>query len=227
MRINFVSCLVCFGFIHPILHADEPIWAGLQVEALLNYQSTSTSNGDLYGTSSGGVETLQNSVTSSSKNSFNWTISGGYGFTLNDQALVIIGLDYLPQSWDSSTFKVGTNSAHYTYSNQLNLYVAPGWRLTTNDLIFTKIGYSFINVKGYGTNPFDGIGNPSKSIPGYVLGFGLKHHLNNNLYLVGEYSNSNFQKSKLSGYDSSTSLTDWIKTGLTKQTISLGIGTRF
>jgi opacity protein-like surface antigen len=227
MKINFVYFLVFLGFIHTTLHANEPNWKGLQVETILNYQLTHSSNGDLYGTSSGGIESLQNSVTSSSKNSFNWTIGGGYGFALTEKALLILGLDYLPQNRDSSSFSVGVDSAHYTYSNQLNIYAAPGWHLTSNNLIFTKIGYSQINVKGHGTNPFDDIGNPSKSLQGYVLGLGVKHHLKNNFYFVGEYSYTTFSKSKLSGYDSNTSLTDWIKTGLTKQSISLGIGTRF
>jgi opacity protein-like surface antigen len=216
-----IALVVCFE-----AHSQNN-WEGLQIEITSGYRKNKIDNDDLYGVSSGGVTSFQNSVTDVSNSNISYTIGIGYGFSVSDKALVTVGLDYLPQTWKSAAFEVGTNSAYYKYKNQFNVYVAPGWLLGESDLLYSKVGYSRVTAQGFGSNPFNDIGNPSNNLSGYVLGLGVKHSIYSRFYVLGDYAYYKFSKGKISGYDSSTTLTDYINTGITNQVLSIGLGVKF
>ena len=207
--------------------ADQSAWAGFHAEVTAGYFNAKTDNDALYGTSAGGVATKEADVTDASKTTASYGIGAGYGFAMGDGIVLTVGAEYSPQSWDGASFKVNATDAHYTYKNRFNVYVAPGWALDDKTLVYAKIGYTAITAQGKGTNPFDDIGNPSKTLSGVALGAGVKYLVTPSVYLLGELSYSAYQKAKVAGWDTNTNLTDSINTGLTSYAVSVGVGTSF
>lgn len=121
----------------------------------------------------------------SSASGFSGAIGLGYSTSVSKDFLFTLGIDYSPLSLTGDSNWTSDFPNQYKYSNRLNVFVAPGYQIDKDKLLYVKAGYSMLNVKA--TGPIgNGGGNPSANLNGYVAGLGYKQLIDKNLFLFGE-----------------------------------------
>lgn len=133
------------------------------------------------------------SVTDHSKGSFSGSIGLGYGLSINKDFLLTVGVDYSPLTAKTGDVTNAGFSYNYAISNRTNIFIAPGYAIDKDKLVYFKAGYSMQSMKV--ENYTHELGsNPSQNLNGYVLGVGYKQLIDKNIYIFGEgnyYSYSN------------------------------------
>ena len=154
-----------------------------------SFTTSGATNGAPNGTVSGA---------SSSGSGFSSTLGLGYNFSVVPKWLVGIGIDYTPTTISTSTqasYYGAIASNNYKVSNRYNIFLAPGYEIDKDKLIYLKAGYSTESVAWQAQAGPPGAVNSSSNQSGFVAGLGYRQLLDKNLYVYGEgnyYSYSSY-----------------------------------
>ncbi len=121
-----------------------------------------------------------------------------YAKTVNNNLDMIIGLDYVPfkAEIDSKSFAdtdkrtgetagaSGTRKATLDLENYATLYLQPTYKIGGGTALFGKVGYIHGDVKISGSNTATGSTiNATDTLNGYVVGLGVQHNINKNVFV--------------------------------------------
>jgi opacity protein-like surface antigen len=119
-----------------------------------------------------------------------------YANTMNKDLDLIIGLDYVPfkaeidsksfsdTSLEASTTGTGTRTAKLELKNYATLYLQPTYKIGGGTAVYGKLGYIHGDVKISGSNAATSSTiNATDTLNGYVVGLGVQHNLNKNLFV--------------------------------------------
>ena len=140
------------------------------------------------------------STSVSTANSFNGAVSAGYTFLVQPKFTLGLGVDYMPVAGQSANYSVSnsnlspsTISSTYKQNSLYNVYIAPGFVIDKDSLVYAKLGYSGTQIK---------FGNGgSTNYTGYLVGLGYKQIITGGLYGFGElnYTSYGNQTSSITG----------------------------
>jgi len=130
-----------------------------------------------------------------------------YAKTMDKDLDIIIGLDYVPfkAEIDSKSFAdtdkraglaeaspaSGTRKATLELKDYATLYLQPTYKIGGGTAVFAKAGYIHGDVKISGSNTATGSTiNATDTLNGYVVGLGVQHNINKNVFvrLEGSYT---------------------------------------
>lgn len=128
-----------------------------------------------------------------------------YAKTIDKNLDLIIGLDYVPfkAEIDSRSFEdlnttgpiasntTGTRKATLELKDYATLYLQPTYKIGGGTAVFGKVGYIHGDVKISGSNTATGSTiNATDTLNGYVVGLGVQHNINKNVFvrLEGSYT---------------------------------------
>ena len=127
-----------------------------------------------------------------------------YAKTMDKDLDIIIGLDYVPfkAEIDSKSFAdtsleagpgstAGTRRATLELKDYATLYLQPTYKIGGGTAVFGKVGYIHGDVKISGSNTATGSTiNATDTLNGYVVGLGVQHNINKNVFvrLEGSYT---------------------------------------
>ena len=165
--------------------AENTPFAGPSVGASLSLQSAVISDQDATGSKNG---------TGIGQQSAGLVLHGSYGLPVNDQVVVLLGLDFNPVD-----IKSGEGTVHtFKLQNAWSLSVAPGFLINNQSLGYVKLSYEGATFKDT---------DESKTIDGYGLGFGIRTEINANMYLNAEIKRVTYNTFTFGG-GNAKSLTD-------------------
>jgi hypothetical protein len=186
-NIVFVCCSLALASSSLAQSAFE----GMYGQISTGYEKNTASSAQLTGTDNGGVPNLSNSANPSSGSS-PLVLGLGYTFLIKDKYTLGLGVDYSALSQDTSVtgfYYPGISSNVYDYkysiSNRVNLFIAPGFAVDRDKLIYVKFGYSTQNVQYSQTNCCSTPSNKAQ-VNGYGLGLGYKQMIANGFYGFAE-----------------------------------------
>jgi opacity protein-like surface antigen len=125
-----------------------------------------------------------------------------YAKTMDKDLDIILGLDYVPfkaeidsksfsdTSWET-TNDSGTRKAKLELENYATLYLQPTYKIGGGTAVYGKVGYIHGDVKISGSNTATGSTiNATDTLNGYVVGLGVQHNINKNVFvrLEGSYT---------------------------------------
>lgn len=201
----------------------QSAFEGFYGQISTGYESNSMSNGNI--------------TSSDSWGSNNWSASGqtfggaplvlglGYNFSVAPKWVLGLGADYsvLPQT--SSTYSASSPTAgdaggivtgnSTKVSNRYNIFIAPGYEIDKDKLVYLKAGYSsmsitqnpptsYTDIAGAFTDPISGFGSQSKTVSGYVVGLGYKQMIMKGLYGFAEGNYMSYGKPSFSSTQGNT-----------------------
>ena len=128
-----------------------------------------------------------------------------YAKTMNKDLDIIFGLDYVPfkAEIDSKSFAdlnttgsvasntSGTRKATLELKDYATLYLQPTYKIGGGTAVYGKVGYIHGDVKISGSNTATGSTiNATDTLNGYVVGLGVQHNINKNVFvrLEGSYT---------------------------------------
>jgi opacity protein-like surface antigen len=127
-----------------------------------------------------------------------------YAKSMNKDLDIIFGLDYVPfnAEIDSKSFAdsslegssgvvQGTRTAKLELENYATLYLQPTYKIGGGTAVYGKVGYIHGDVKISGSNTATGSTiNATDTLNGYVVGLGVQHNINKNVFvrLEGSYT---------------------------------------
>ena len=130
-----------------------------------------------------------------------------YAKTIDKNLDIIVGLDYVPfkAEIDSKSFadtdkrsplaegspNAGTRKATLDLENYATLYLQPTYKIGGGTAVYGKVGYIHGDVKISGSNAATGSTiNATDTLNGYVVGLGVQHNINKNVFvrLEGSYT---------------------------------------
>jgi opacity protein-like surface antigen len=121
-----------------------------------------------------------------------------YAKTIDKDLDLIIGLDYVPfkAEIDSKSFAdlnttgavasntSGTRKATLELKDYATLYLQPSYKIGGGTAVFGKVGYIHGDVKISGSNTATGSTiNATDTLNGYVVGLGVQHNINKNVFV--------------------------------------------
>jgi opacity protein-like surface antigen len=121
-----------------------------------------------------------------------------YAKTIDKDLDLIIGLDYVPfkAEIDSRSFAdlnttgsvasntSGTRKATLELKDYATLYLQPSYKIGGGTAVFGKVGYIHGDVKISGSNTATGSTiNATDTLNGYVVGLGVQHNINKNVFV--------------------------------------------
>ena len=177
----------------------------------------------------------------------------GYNFSIAPNWVLGIGADYSALSQTSSTFSSNIRVAELPgaaanfsgnsiqLSNRFNIFLAPGYLIDENKLVYLKAGYSSVSAKLNSPSSYDvnyngfdlsvplNMGSSSSTLSGYVVGLGYKQMITNGFYGFAEanymsYSNPSFSYSGAVGDLPTTSN---LSANLNSYQLLVGVGYKF
>lgn len=177
----------------------------------------------------------------------------GYNFSVAPRWLIGIGADYSLLSQKSSTFtstvdlgrpdvSFNPSGSSVQISNRLNIFIAPSYEISKDQLVYLKAGYSSVSAKLSGPTSLNvsGGGVETTSIPlssnsststvgGYVVGIGYKQIITGGFYGFAEANYMSYAKPSFSNSSSvdGTSVSSSLSASLNSYQVLLGVGYRF
>lgn len=131
-----------------------------------------------------------------------------------------LGVDYSALSQETSSYSstLSGNPGEYLSgsklqaSNRVNIFVAPGYEIDKDKLVYLKAGYSMVSIKQTFSNSYTSTSTPSdsstftqgsqsKTEGGYVVGLGYKQMITSGLYGFAEANYMSYGKPSLSVRD--------------------------
>ena len=159
-----------------------------------SFTTSGATNGAPNGTVSGA---------SSSGGGFSGALGLGHNFSIATRWLVGIGVDYSPTNVSTSTqasYYGAIASNNYKVSNRYNIFLAPGYEIDEDKLVYLKAGYSSESVAWQAQAGPPGAVNSTSNQSGFVTGLGYRQLIDKNLYVFGEgnyYSYSSYTASSI------------------------------
>jgi outer membrane immunogenic protein len=167
---------------------------GFYGQAGVGYFSSSPSIGSNTLTDPSGTNYPFSSSINSS-DGFNGAISGGYTFSLAKQFTLGLGVDYQPfasqeasYSFTNNSLSPSTSTGKWRVNNGYSVYLAPGYAITPDSLVYGKVGFAGAQMKATPTGGSSGTTNYT----GYLLGLGYKQFISGGLYGFGEVNYSSY-----------------------------------
>ena len=155
------------------------------------YENNTVSSAQLTGTDYGSTPNKTNTLTTTST-SAPLVLGLGYTFNLKNNFTLGLGVDYsaLTQDTQSAGFyysgdRRNTYDYKFSISNRFNAFVAPGYAIAQDKLLYAKLGYSTQSVQYSQTNCCSSPSNKAQ-VNGYVVGLGYKQFITNALYGFAE-----------------------------------------
>lgn len=166
--------------------------------------------------------------TGSSKTDSNVTaeIGAEYGIPVTEEFIATVGVSYslnktkfddLVVTPSGGNISTDSNIISTEMKNHFSIYVAPGYKLKPDVLIYSKLGYHYAKGKYSDTYiPLGGVkfGSGEKSFGGFGVGAGASYHATPNFINSVELQYINYSKQNefiSSGKVSSTALTAFLK----------------
>jgi hypothetical protein len=237
----------------------QSAFQGFYGQIATGYESNSIGSGN------GSVITLDGSEsypTSSSSQQFGGAplvLGIGYNFSVAPKWLIGIGADYSAISQTSSAFTTGFSASVYDLSgtgtfsgnsiqlsNRFNIFIAPGYEIDSDKLIYLKAGYSSISAKLNGPSSYTasviglpqqqasvGMSSSTSTVGGYIVGIGYKQIITGGIYGFAEanymsYSKPSFTTTGNINWDyGSYPITSKLSANLNSYQALVGIGYRF
>lgn len=142
----------------------------------------------------------------------------GYNLSVAPKWVLGLGVDYSALSQKSSTFNTtfqgsSLNGQSLEMSNRFNIFVAPGYEVDKDKLVYLKAGYSGVQQKfnsgssmtnSSGVTFQGGSSSQTKNLSGYILGVGYKQIITGGVYGFAEYNYMSYSKATYSGVLDST-----------------------
>ena len=180
------------------------------VGASASYGNIDGTAKDTQTTGAGAVVAQTRGATSGDANFPFGSIFVEYAKTMNNDLDLIIGLDYVPFKAEIEAFSKadtslegavaqdggstptsGTRKATLELENYATLYLQPTFKISGGTAVFGKVGYIHGDVKISGSNTATGSTiNATDTLNGYVVGLGVQHNINKNVFvrLEGSYT---------------------------------------
>ena len=179
----------------------------VQVQTGYQYNRIASSSPSI---SSGGSVYEGSTTGSTSAKAALLSVNGGYAFRLSPRWRLLTGVEH--QFIDDKTHSVTSNFAgqggngqvpyYYQVSDETNVFLAPGYLLSRDKLVFLKAGYSFEALS------LNAVDSKAKNSSGYVVGAGYKQMITNRFYVTTEAHYSAYGKISPAGtYGSNGTLT--------------------
>ena len=129
------------------------------------------------------------------------SIFAEYAKTIDKDLDLIIGLDYVPfkaeidsksfadtnviqRTEEAGTTTAGTRKAKLELENYATLYLQPTFKVGGGTAVYGKVGYIHGDVKISGSNTATGSTiNATDTLNGYVVGLGVQHNINKNVFV--------------------------------------------
>ena len=185
MKINFL--VGSFVFVLSCSAFAQHQFVGAYGQISTGYENNTVSSAQLTGTDYGDVPNKTNTLSTTSA-SAPLVLGLGYTFNLKNNFTMGIGVDYsaFTQNTQSGGFYYfGDRSNTYNYkfsiSNRFNAFIAPGYAIDQDKLVYAKLGYSMQSVQYSQTNCCSSPSNQAQ-VSGYVVGLGYKQFLTKALY---------------------------------------------
>ena len=200
---------------------------GFYAQGGLTYDSLSPSSENLVVkiTSGGGAGTYSGTGNPQSKSGYGYDLGVGYGFRMGEKSILSVGMDFnpIPISFTSLPTATGLTftTSGSTAKNRIQWYVAPGYELDSESLIYAKLGQSRANWKNN-----DGSGDTAK-LTGTLFGVGYKKFFDKNLYGYGEVNTTNFSKQSVAGSGITYTGTYSYTVGASLTNFTIGVGYKF
>jgi hypothetical protein len=131
---------------------------------------------------------INNNELTLGESSMGFKLHGGYGFDVNKDTVVLLGLDY--NVTDIAAGNILGESAKF--KNSWSLSAAPGMLLNDKTLAYVKLSYEAGKVSS---------GDSDESITGIGYGVGLRTEINKTSFLQTEIKQVNFKKFTSAGAD--------------------------
>jgi opacity protein-like surface antigen len=185
-------------------------------------------------------------------------IGVGYNFSVAPKWVLGLGVDYSALSKTSSNYNYtltgadvtpGTtaNGANVKLSNRYNIFIAPGYEIDKDKLVYLKAGYSSITADSQNTSSFTVPGrgtftnaqvgtasttsSGSQTVSGYLLGLGYKQMITKGLYGFTEANYMSYGKATFSSRatyaDGSGFSTNSQSPSLSSYQLLVGVGYKF
>jgi hypothetical protein len=235
------------GFIASTAMAQSA-FEGAYGQLATGYENNSYSN--LSGTGSNTSQAIPDTWSTGNQSSSGapLIIGLGYNFSISPKWLLGIGADYSAISQQTSTYSSysptgGVNNVPATIngfqlqtSNRVNIFIAPGYVIDKEKLVYLKAGYSSASMKEtYPTTITKSTGttaltawstSPSATINGYILGLGYKQMIANGFYGFAEANYMSYGKPSFSSVNGLT-YTITNSPSLSTYQALLGVGYKF
>lgn len=235
------------GFIASTAMAQSA-FEGAYGQLATGYENNSYSN--LSGTGSNTSQAIPDTWSTGNQSSSGapLIIGLGYNFSISPKWLLGIGADYSAISQQTSTYSSysptgGVNNVPATIngfqlqtSNRVNIFIAPGYVIDKEKLVYLKAGYSSASMKEtYPTTITKSTGttaltawstSPSATINGYVLGLGYKQMIADGFYGFAEANYMSYGKPSFSSVNGLT-YTITNSPSLSTYQALLGVGYKF
>ncbi|NKA17567.1 MAG: porin family protein [Alphaproteobacteria bacterium] len=168
------------------------------VGASASYAKIDGTARDTQTTGAGAIVAQDRGATSGDANFPFASIFVEYAKTLDKNLDLIIGLDYVPfkAEIDSKSFAdlnttgsvasntSGTRKATLELENYATLYLQPTYKISGGTAVFGKVGYIHGDVQISGSNTATGSTiNAKDTLNGYVVGLGVQHNINKNVFV--------------------------------------------
>lgn len=200
---------------------------GFYAQGGLTYDSLSPSSENLVVkfTSGGGAGTYSGTGNPQSKSGYGYDLGVGYGFRMGEKSILSVGMDFnpIPISFTSLPTATGLTftTSGSTAKNRIQWYVAPGYELDAESMIYAKLGQSRVNWQNS-----DGSGDSAK-LTGTLWGIGYKKFFDKSLYGYGEINTTSFSKQTVSGSGTTYTGTYSYNVGASLTNFTIGVGYKF
>jgi len=215
---KLLVALAATGLVATSAFAQKSAFEGFYGQIATGYENNSASNL--------GNTTVDN-FGSTSWNTSNQSFGGaplvvglGYNFSVAPKWVVGLGADYSALSQKSSAFSStsagGTISGQtLETSNRFNIFVAPGYEIDKDKLVYLKAGYSSLTLKNSAANNYSASAaaiamegadysgplassSQTSTVSGYVVGLGYKQIITGGIYGFAEGNYMSYSKPSFS-----------------------------
>ena len=209
---KLLLALAATGLVATSAFAQKSAFEGFYGQIATGYESNTASS--LNGSVVDVDGTTNTNAPSQTFGSAPLIIGVGYNFSVAPKWVIGLGADYSTLNSKSATQSyflsgAGTtpgssvNGASIELSNRFNVFVAPGYEIDKDKLVYLKAGYSSVSAKGNAPTTYtqpgysgpSGItGSNTSNLSGYVLGLGYKQMITGGFYGFGEANYMSYTK---------------------------------
>lgn len=210
--------------------AAQSAFEGFYGQVGTGYENNTVQNAQLYITGQGQSGTTSGAGTATTATA-PLVIGLGYTYTIDPKFTLGVGVDYsaLSSSTGNVTGSWGggdSDSWNYKISNRYNVFLAPGYVISKDQLAYLKVGYSNEKVAATSkSGDSSGVSMGSSTTGGYVLGLGYKQMITSGIYAFGEANYYNYSKPTLNG--SNNGFNSTLNPGVNAYNVLVGVGYKF
>ena len=200
---------------------------GFYAQGGLTYDNISPTSDNLVVkiTAGGGAGTYSGTGNPQSKSGYGYDLGVGYGLRMGEKSILSIGIDLNPIPLSFTQLPTATGLTYNTSSsnvkNRFQWYLAPGYELDSESMVYAKLGQSRANWQNN-----DGSGDSAK-LTGTLLGVGYKKFFDKNFYGYGEINTTSFSKQTVSGSGITYTGTYSYNVGASLTNFTIGVGYKF